>query len=126
MSITASEHTSDNEDNFDNCILERMVRKVSLMTVLAKTALLAWFIVMARKVTGQNRPMEMDWLGVKQYLAKIAIIAMAIVKDGREKNSLMIRMVKEITGYIFRGEAIFQGEDIFWEEAIFRGQVKLP
>ena len=42
---------------------------------------------------------------------------MATVKDGREKNNLMIRMVKEITGYIFWGEVIFQGCLLYTSDA---------
>jgi len=91
-----SKETHEEQCNDDNCVLERMVRKVSLMTVSAKIALLAWFIFMARKVTGQRRPVDMFWPDVKQYLGKIAIIAEAMVKNDREENKLMISMVEEI------------------------------
>ena len=76
MTISQSEHNADNCDcishkkycsiethdsncNDRNCILERKMRKVSGMNLAAKVALLAWFLLMATKLTDKiTRPVR--------------------------------------------------------------------
>ena len=84
MTISQSEHNADSCDcishkkyyseeshnsNCSNCILERMVRKVPGMNPAAKVALralLAWFLLMTRKLTGKmTRPLGMSWEDMK-------------------------------------------------------------
>ena len=91
-----NQETHEEQCSDDNCVLERMVRRVPLMSVLARTALLAWFIVMARKLTGRHRPVEMYWSDVRQYLGKISIIATAVVDNCSENNGYVVNMVNEI------------------------------
>ena len=55
------EHSSDN-----NCVLERMVRKAPGRSVPSRAALMAWFLLMARKLTRGHRPVEMTWSDVRQ------------------------------------------------------------
>ena len=83
MTISQSEHNADSCDcishkkyyseeshnsncSDSNCILERMVRKVPGMNPAAKVALLAWFLLMTRKLTGKmTRPLGLSWEDMK-------------------------------------------------------------
>ena len=94
MTISQSEHNCDNCDcifhkkycriethdsycNNSNCILERMMRKVPGMNLAAKVALLAWFLLMARKLSDKmTRPVGMPWGHVKDCMGKVIIIKM--------------------------------------------------
>ena len=66
------------------------------MSVPARAALMAWFLLMARKLTRGHRPVEMTWSDVRQWLGMVAIVAAALVVDGRENTEEIIKMVSEI------------------------------
>ena len=69
-----------------------MVKRAPGMSVPARAALMAWFLLMARKLTRGHRPVEMTWSDVRQWLSKVAIV----VEDSREKTEEIINMVGEI------------------------------
>ncbi len=52
----------------------------------AMAALMAWFLLMARKLTRGHKPVEMTWSDVRQWFDKVAIVAAAVVEDGRENK----------------------------------------
>ena len=48
------------------------MRKVPGMNLAAKVALLAWFLLIARKLTDKiTRPVVMSWGHVKDYIGKV-------------------------------------------------------
>ena len=114
MTISQSEHNNDKCDcishkkycskeshnsncSDSNCILERMERKVLGMNPVAKVALLAWFLLMARKLTGKmTRPVGMSWEDVKDYLGRVAIITDSAVDNNKENSELIMKIAKEI------------------------------
>ena len=117
MTISQSEHNADNCDcishkkycsiethdsncNDSNCILERMMRKVSGMNLAAKVALLAWFLLMATKLTDKiTRPVHCSGnvVGtcegtVKYYIGKVMIITRT---EKKQENSELINNIAE-------------------------------
>ena len=66
------------------------------MSVPVRATLMAWFLLMARKLTRGHKPVEMTWSDVRQWLRKVAIVAAAVVEDGRENTEEIIKMVGEI------------------------------
>ena len=56
------------------------------MSVPVRATLMAWFLLMARKLTRGHKPVEMTWSDVRQWLGKVAIVAAAVVEDGRENT----------------------------------------
>ena len=52
------------------------------MSVLARTAMMAQFLLMARKLTRGHKLVEMTWSDVRQRLRKVTIVVAAVVKDG--------------------------------------------
>ena len=66
------------------------------MSIPARATLMAWFLLMARKLTRGHKPVEMTWSDVRLWLRKVAIVAAAVVEDGRENTEEIIKMVGEI------------------------------
>ena len=117
MTISQSEHNADNCDcishkkycsiethdsycNYRNCILERMMRKVSGMNLAAKVALLAWFLLMATKLTDKiTKPVHCSGNvvetcegTVKYYIGKVMIITRT---EKKQENSELINNIAE-------------------------------
>ena len=71
--------------------------KVPGMTPAAKVALLAWFLLMARKLTDKmTRPVGMTWGHVKDYIGRVAIITKALVDNNKENSELIKNIAQEI------------------------------
>ena len=66
------------------------------MSVPVRATLMAWFLLMARKLTRGHRPVEMMWCDERRWLGIMAIVAAAVVEDGRENTEEIIKMVGEI------------------------------
>ena len=73
------------------------MRKVPGMTPAAKVALLAWFLLMARKLIDKmTRPVGMSWGHVKDYIGKVAIITKTVIDNNKENSELINNIAKEI------------------------------
>ena len=69
-----------------------MERRAPVMSVPDRVALMAWLLLMARKLPRRHRP----WSDVMQWLCKVAIVVAAVVEDGRENTEEIIKMVGKI------------------------------
>ena len=66
------------------------------MSVPVRATLMAWFLLMARKLTRGHKAVEMTWSDVRQWLGKVAIMVAAVVEDGRE-NTLQVDSLLRIS-----------------------------
>ena len=56
------------------------------MSIPVRATLMAWFLLMARKLMRGHKPVEMTWSDVRQWLRKVAIMAAAVVEDGKGEH----------------------------------------
>ena len=74
------------------CVLHRMVSKAPYMNGSARAALMAWFSVMAARVTHQDHPKQWNEAEKATYLHRISAVAQAVVDNGtRVKLSPVIK-----------------------------------
>ena len=51
------------------------------MSVPVRATLMAWFLLMARKLMRGHKPVEMTWSDVRQWFGKVVIVSAAVVED---------------------------------------------
>ena len=78
------EHTHAEGCSKDSCVQHRLVAKAPHMSGPARTAMMAWFSVLASRVAGRNPPVDWSREDRAAYLGKLAAVATAVEANGNK------------------------------------------